>query len=112
MNDSLAPVRRHHLLALPCIEHELVVDPHKQLLTGVARSLMTVLVMRPLVTELCRYLLRPPLGQERLEVLPDGQICGTLARPWSDGTQALLFTPVEFLEKLASLIPRPHVNLF
>jgi hypothetical protein len=60
--------------------------------------------------KLCRYLLRPPLGQERLEILPDGQIC-TLARPWSDGTQALLFTPVEFLEKLAALIPRPHINL-
>jgi len=61
--------------------------------------------------KLCRYLLRPPLGQERIEILPDGQICCTLARPWSDGTQALLFTPLEFLEKLASLIPRPHINL-
>ena len=30
------------------------------------------------VEKLCRYLLRPPLGQERLEILPDGQIC-TLA---------------------------------
>jgi hypothetical protein len=63
------------------------------------------------VEKLCRYLLRPPLGQERLEILPDGQICCALAHPWSDGTQALLFTPVEFLEKLAALIPRPHVNL-
>jgi len=63
------------------------------------------------VEKLCQYLLRPPLGQERLEILPDGQICCTLARPWSDGTQALLFTPIEFLEKLASLIPRPHINL-
>ena len=63
------------------------------------------------VEKLCQYLLRPPLGQERLEILPDGQICCTLARPWSDGTQALLFTPIEFLEKLAALVPRPHVNL-
>jgi hypothetical protein len=63
------------------------------------------------VEKLCQYLLRPPLSQARLEILPDGQICLTLARPWRDGTQALLFTPVELLEKLAALIPRPHVNL-
>jgi len=39
-----------------------------------------------------------------------GLVCCTLVRPWSDGTQALLFTSVELLEKLAALIPRPHVN--
>jgi hypothetical protein len=61
--------------------------------------------------KLCRYLLRPPLAQDRLEILPDGQVCCRLARPWRDGTQALLLTPLELLEKLASLVPRPHVNL-
>ena len=35
----------------------------------------------------------------------------TLAHPWADGTRALVFTPVEFLEKLAVLIPKPRVNL-
>jgi hypothetical protein len=60
---------------------------------------------------LCQYLLRPPLAQERLAILPDGRICCTLAHPWSDGTRALLFGPVEFLEKLAALVPRPRINL-
>ena len=60
---------------------------------------------------LCHYLLRPPLAQDRIEVLPDGRIGVTLARPWADGTQALVFTGVEFLEKLAVLIPKPRVNL-
>ncbi len=60
---------------------------------------------------LAHYLLRPPLAQERLELLPDGRVGLTLARPWADGTQALVFTPVEFLEKLAVLIPKPRVNL-
>jgi hypothetical protein len=60
---------------------------------------------------LCHYLLRPPLAQERLEILPDGRVCCTLAHPWSDGTRALLFEPLEFLEKLAVLIPRPRINL-
>ena len=30
---------------------------------------------------------------------------------WRDGTSHLLFEPIEFLEKLAALIPRPAVNL-
>ena len=55
---------------------------------------------------LAHYLLRPPLAQKRIELLPDGRVGLTLARPWADGTQALVFTPVEFLEKLAVLIPK------
>jgi hypothetical protein len=52
---------------------------------------------------------RPPVPRAgaRLALLPDGRICCTLAHPWSDGTRALLFAPVEFLEKLAVLVPRP-----
>ena len=34
-----------------------------------------------------------------------------LKRPWSDGTTYLLFEPVEFLEKLAAVTPRPEINL-
>jgi len=60
---------------------------------------------------LCHYLLRAPLAQERIELLPDGRVGLTLAHPWADGTRALVFTPVEFLEKLAVLIPKPRVNL-
>ncbi|MBI3766858.1 MAG: transposase [Deltaproteobacteria bacterium] len=60
---------------------------------------------------LCQYIVRPPLAQERLALLPDGRVCCTLAHPWSDGTRALLFAPIEFLEKLAVLVPRPRINL-
>jgi hypothetical protein len=56
--------------------------------------------------KLCHYLLRPPaLAQERLAILRDGRIACALAHPWSDGTRALIFEPLEFLEKLAVLIP-------
>ena len=34
-----------------------------------------------------------------------------LKRPWSDGTTHLLFAPVELLERLAVLTPRPRINL-
>jgi hypothetical protein len=30
---------------------------------------------------------------------------------WRDGTSHFLFEPIEFLEKLAAIIPRPVVNL-
>jgi len=60
---------------------------------------------------LCHYLLRPPLAQERLEILADGRVGLTLAHAWADGTRALIFGGTEFLEKLAVLIPKPRVNL-
>ena len=60
---------------------------------------------------LCRYLLRPPLAQERLSRHPDGRVVCTLRHPWHDGTRHLIFTPHEFLERLAAITPRPHINL-
>jgi hypothetical protein len=60
---------------------------------------------------LCRYVLRPPFAQERLRLRDDGRVQLDLKTPWHDGTRQLLFEPLEFLEKLAALIPRPAVNL-
>ena len=51
---------------------------------------------------------RPPLAQERIELLADGRIALTVAHPWADGTRALVFGGAEFLEKLAVLIPKPR----
>jgi hypothetical protein len=61
--------------------------------------------------QLCRYVFRPPLAENRLRRLADGRVRLELKRAWSDGTTRLLFEPVEFLEKLAALTPRPEVNL-
>ncbi len=63
------------------------------------------------VERLCRYVLRPPVAQERLSLTPDGLVLVTLKSEWHDGTTHLLFTPVELLEKLAALTPRPRINL-
>ena len=60
--------------------------------------------------QIARYALRPPVAQDRLE-WTDGQVRLELRRPWSDGTTHLLFDPVELLERLAALTPRPRVNL-
>jgi hypothetical protein len=55
--------------------------------------------------------LRPPLAENRLRRLADGRVRLELKRLWNDGTTYLLFEPVEFLEKLAALTPRPEINL-
>src|SRR5438067_1404724 len=60
---------------------------------------------------LCRYVLRPPVAQDRLELTGDGRVLVLLKGEWSDGTTHLLFEPVELLEKLAALTPRPRINL-
>jgi hypothetical protein len=66
---------------------------------------------RERVEKLCRYLLRPPLAQDRLQLTDDGRVLMELRRPWSDGTTHLLFEGTELLEKLAAIIPRPRINL-
>ena len=66
---------------------------------------------RARLEHLCRYLLRPPVAQERLRRMGDDRILLTLKTPWADGTRHLLFAPMELLEKLAALTPRPRINL-
>ena len=59
----------------------------------------------------CRYLLRPPVAEDRLSFAPDGSVLLRLKTPWRDGTSHIALEPLELLEKLAALIPRPYVNL-
>ena len=59
----------------------------------------------------CRYLLRPAVAQDRLRLLADGRVALTLKTAWADGTRYLVFEPLELLEKLAALTPRPRINL-
>ena len=62
-------------------------------------------------SQLCRYLLRPAVSQDRLQLLNDGRVLLALKTAWADGTRHLLFEPLELLEKLAALTPRPRINL-
>jgi hypothetical protein len=53
-------------------------------------------------------LFRPPLALERLTESSGGQLLYQLRRPWCDGSTALLLDPLEFLERLAALVPAPR----
>jgi hypothetical protein len=57
---------------------------------------------------LLRYVLRPPLSQERLAILPDHRVRLTLKRPWSDGTYAIEMDALALLARLASAVPPPR----
>ncbi len=59
---------------------------------------------------LLRYVLRPPIGQERLEHRPDGLVRITLKKPYSDGTVAVDMDPLSLLCRLATSVPPPRVH--
>ena len=63
------------------------------------------------IERLCRYVGRPPLAQERLSRLPDGRLLYRLKRRWRNGTTHVVFEPLEFIGKLAALVPPPRFNL-
>jgi hypothetical protein len=60
--------------------------------------------------KLCRYVARPPLSNELLIERPDGRIEYRLKRPWQDGTTAVVFKPLELIERLVPLIPPPRTH--
>jgi hypothetical protein len=63
------------------------------------------------IEQLCRYLARPPISEHRLQELPDGRIALRLKNAWRDNTTHVVFTPIELIEKLIPLIPRPRSHL-
>ena len=65
---------------------------------------------RERLEKVCRYLLRPPIPQERLEYKGKLAIL-RLPAPRSDGTTHLCFEPRELVEKLSAMVPRPRTNL-
>ena len=60
---------------------------------------------------LCRYMTRPPVADKRLSFAPDGNIRYALKNPYRDGTTHVILEPMDFIARLAALVPRPRVNL-
>lgn len=60
---------------------------------------------------LCRYISRPPLAVKRLSLSRHGKVVYTLKTPWRDGTTQVMFEPLDFIARLAALVPRPRINL-
>jgi hypothetical protein len=60
---------------------------------------------------LCRYIARPAVAVPRLSLSSTGKVVYTLKTPYRDGTTQVAFEPVDFMARLAALVPKPRVNL-
>jgi hypothetical protein len=66
---------------------------------------------RKRLEQLCRYITRPALSEERVQLNAAGQVELKLKSPWRDGTTHLVMSPLEFMHRLAALVPRPRLHL-
>ena len=61
--------------------------------------------------QLCRYITRPAISNERLSINGKGQVILKLKTPWKDGATHIVLEPLEFMQRLAALVPRPRLHL-
>ncbi len=66
---------------------------------------------RDKLERLCRYVSRGPIALERLSIDGDGLVVLELKHPFRDGTTHVVFEPLDFIARLASLVPRPRAHL-
>jgi hypothetical protein len=66
---------------------------------------------RQKLERLCRYISRPAISEERLSLTQNGKVRYQLKTPYRDGTTHVIFEPLDFIARLAALVPKPRVNL-
>lgn len=66
---------------------------------------------RDKLERLCRYISRPAVSEKRLCLLPNGHLRYHLKPPYRDGTTHVIFEPLDFIARLAALVPSPRVHL-
>jgi hypothetical protein len=59
----------------------------------------------------CRYITRPAVSEKRLSLTSGGNIRYQLKTPYRDGTTHVIFEPLDFIARLAALVPKPRVNM-
>ncbi len=60
---------------------------------------------------LCRYITRPAIANERLQRNRAGQVVLQLKSAFRDGTTHVVMSQLEFMQRLAALVPRPRLHL-
>ena len=66
---------------------------------------------RERVEQMCRYINRPPISQDRLIPLEDGRFYYAFKRVWANGARGIFFDGADLMERLAALIPTPYKNI-
>jgi hypothetical protein len=64
----------------------------------------------------CRYITRSGVSEKRLAITTYGKVRYQLKTPYRDGTTGdrrshVIFEPLDFIARLAALVPKPRVNL-
>src|SRR4030095_7314856 len=60
---------------------------------------------------LYRYITRPAIANERLKRNRAGDAVLKLKSAFKDGTTHIVMAPLEFMQRLAALVPRPRLHL-
>jgi hypothetical protein len=66
---------------------------------------------RDKVERLCRYIARPAVATGRLALTAQGLVRYALKTPYRDGTTHVVLEPLDFIARLAALVPKPRVHL-
>lgn len=66
---------------------------------------------RSKLERLCRYITRPPIATKRLSLDRRGRVVYQYKRPFRDGSTHVVLEPLDFIARLAALVPRPRLNL-
>jgi hypothetical protein len=59
----------------------------------------------------CQNCGRPAVSEARLPLIAGGSVRYQLKTPYCDGTTHVLFEPLDFIARLAALVPKPRGNL-
>jgi ribosomal protein S27E len=100
------------LYSVPPVEQA----PHNPLLaqvTGLSLHAATVCEahQRSRLERLCRYITRPPVATKRLSLDRQGRVVYQYKRAFRDGSTHVVLEPLDFMARLAALVPRPRLNL-
>ena len=66
---------------------------------------------RKQLERLCRYITRPAIANERLKLNAAGQVVLQLKSAYRDGATHVIMSPLQFMQRLAALVPRPRLHL-
>ena len=112
---ALGPQRGRKVFSLQTLPPHTTEDSHAGLANAAGFSLHAGVSaradQRDKLERLCRYINRPAVSEKRLSLTTSGQVRYQLKTPYRDGTTHVMFNPLDFLARLAALVPRPRVNL-
>lgn len=63
---------------------------------------------RPKLERLCRYITRSAVSEKSLALTTYGKIRYLLKTPYRDGITHVIFEPLDFIVRLAALVPKPQ----